>query len=100
MSVINFTNDDSGYLKWVGIHPSAYVVNSRMELDSTYLILHRANCKRITSYPKMLENPGGFTERSYSKYCSVSRPELTRFLARKTKSQNPFTKCCRTCNPN
>ena len=97
MAVILFEDDDAGYLRWISEHPAGYVVNMRRWLDPDYLVLHRASCFSINRYPKMLEHPGGFTERSYRKLCSSSLSELEAHLSQMTSKPDPFSKVCSLC---
>ena len=99
MAVEVFDGDDVSYLDWITKHRVGFIVNGRRSLDPGYLVLHRATCAAVNGYPDMDENPGGFTERDYVKYCGESREELTRFLGGLTGEKQPFSKECGLCNP-
>ena len=99
MAVELFDRDDDAYLDWISKHRFGFVVNGRRSLDPGYLVLHRAACAMVSAYPDMDENPGGFTERAYIKYCAESRNELARFLAGLIGSKHPFSKECSLCKP-
>ena len=47
--VIQFIDDDSGYLAWLESNPHGFVVNSHRSPTPDYLILHRASCKSINT---------------------------------------------------
>ena len=100
MTVQVFDNDDVAYLDWISKNQRGFVVNGRSEFDPSYLVLHRATCATVTAYPDMDENPGGFTERAYVKYCGESREELEEFLSGLSGNKPPFSKKCGLCNPN
>ena len=99
MTAIIFKDDDSGYLHWLAENPKGYVVNMRVRLDPDYLILHCATCPSINRYPDMKVFPGGFTERSYRKFCSTSLPELSDTLGEMTGKEDPFSEVCGLCKP-
>jgi len=84
MVVCIFRNDEAGYLEWCQKHPDGFVVNTRQVRDANYLVLHKASCLRINND----RQPGGFTERSYSKICSTSDSELRAEVAM------PFSNVC------
>ena len=98
MAVAFFEDDDMGYLQWISEHPDGYVVNSRRRVGPDYLVLHRASCFSINRYPNMDEEPGGFTERQYRKFCSTSRSELEDHLRRMIGEPDPFSKVCSLCS--
>jgi len=99
MAIMVFIDDDSEYLDWIAAHPDGYVVNSRRKFDSGYLVLHRAKCPTVHSHRGMMESPGGFTERSYLKFCSESMIELGEFLQGLTGLKDPYLKDCSRCGP-
>ena len=47
--VIQFIDDDSGYLAWLESSPHGFVVNSHRSPTPDYLILHRTSCKSIST---------------------------------------------------
>lgn len=97
MSVHIFLDNELGYLSWVAANPSGYVVNTRRNLDPDYLVLHRAHCASIRHHRSMAANPGGFTERTYSKLCSESMSALQTYLSDVTGKRDPFSNCCSRC---
>ena len=99
MAVILFEQEDADYLQWITDHPDGYVVNAMPSLDPDYLVLHRASCRSINRYPRMDENPGGFTERQYRKLCSLSLAELEGHLRAKVVEPDPFSQQCTLCLP-
>lgn len=98
MSVETFDSDDTGYIDWLERHPDGYVVNTRQVIDPEYLVLHQSGCSSIRKYPKMEENPGGFTERRYRKICATSHSELKNYLVHLTGNSSPFSKVCVKCD--
>ena len=99
MAVRYFDGNDQAYLLWLSGHPSGFVVNSRRILDLDYLVLHRATCGHVNVYLGMKKSPGGFTERSYVKYCGDSISELLTHLGALIGSSRPFSKACSACKP-
>jgi hypothetical protein len=93
-----FRNDEVGYLEWCRDHPNGFVVNTRQKMSRNYIVLHRATCPTITIYSNMAENPGGFTERQYSKCCAESVTDLLTELRRQGMGAEPISKTCR-CSP-
>lgn len=98
MTVHVFQYDESGYLEWIMKNPDGYVVNTRRVLDPKYLVLHRASCWSIHTHRNQESDPGGFTERSYQKICSLNVSELEEYLIRVTRAQKAFTKVCSLCS--
>ena len=70
-----FRGDDEAYLHWIAEHPGGYVVNAGRNPRASYLKLHRATCRRISSPGR----PGAYTERDYIKICSQGRSALDRW---------------------
>ena len=99
MTVTIFDNDDRAYLKWLTEHPEGFVANGRRKFDPDYLVLHRATCRSVNVFPGMEENPGGFTERNYVKYCGESISSLEKHLDSFTGSSQPLSKECSSCKP-
>lgn len=66
-----FVDDDEGYLDWLSMHPSGFVVNSERSPRPEYLVLHRATCGQISS-----ERRANYTSSEYVKFCSDEMDEL------------------------
>ena len=96
-TAIRFSNDDEGYLRWIGRHPQGYVVNIREIFDKNYVVLHRANCHTVNSYRGMDKNPDGFTARGYRNICALELKDLERYLVTYTSRKPPFSKRCSRC---
>jgi len=73
--IIEFVNDDGGYLAWLRDHPTGYVLNCEPNRKPTYLMLHRARCWTISGEP----SSGRSWTSIYQKVCSDSRGELDRW---------------------
>src|SRR4051812_48959940 len=78
-SLVQFVNDDRGYLRWVVVNPSGFVVNSNRVPASNYLILHRATCKHITNPERT-----NWTTTGYIKTCSTDLAALDNWADRTT----------------
>src|SRR3954447_22738244 len=71
-----FVDDDRGYLAWVAAHPDGYVVNCGRTPTPSYLILHRASCKMISTSTR-----SNWTSGDYIKFCSEDLDELRRWAS-------------------
>ncbi len=70
--MIDFDNDEAGYLKWVRTHPNGFVINAEKHADyEAPYMMHRANCWTISTNPV-----GNFTTTTYKKICSLDKQEL------------------------
>ena len=98
MAIHIFKHDEQGYLDWIGKNPTGYVVNTRQELDPSYLILHRAHCSTMKTHRNQELDPGGFTERGYQKICSLNLGELEDYLFGVARTRSAFTKVCSICD--
>ena len=97
MAVIVFRDDERGFVNWISGNSGGFVVNTRTELDTDYVVLHSANCGSMRNYRGMDQNPGGFTERGYQKICAASFDEILSHLVAETGNENPITKYCSLC---
>jgi hypothetical protein len=71
----SFNNGDDPYYTWLAEHPDGYVVNTHRNPKPSYLQLHVATCKHISSP----QEAGAYTERDYIKFCSTNRRALERW---------------------
>lgn len=97
MAVQVFQDDEAGFSDWISRNTDGFVVNTKRVLDPSYLVPHTATCGSMQTYRRMDEKPGGFTERSYQKICTVTVVELLNYLAAETGNKSPITKCCSRC---
>lgn len=93
--ILQFDNNDTGFLQWMQEHPQGFVVNTERSDGSHLAVLHCARCHHITSM-KSLE-PGAYTEREYIKICSDDGSTLKSWLI--TNRPNAQIRYCRTCEP-
>lgn len=71
--LVEFRNDDQGYVAWIEAHPDGFVVNTTRSHSRSYLKLHRATCRHV----RVLQ--GGYstwTSGEYVKACSPVRARL------------------------
>lgn len=87
--MIEFDNNEQGYLRWINAHPNGYVVNMPKDGRSWPNMLHRASCPHISTAHK------NYTTTSYKKLCSESRAELEVSVRDAT---NGFQEC-KHCKP-
>lgn len=83
-----FNNDEEGYLHWVKVNPTGYVINVPKE-GGEYK-LHRASCRDITT-----DKRTNYTTNDYMKVCSMDRAEL---VVWGTHDTDEFSECKR-CKP-
>jgi hypothetical protein len=69
-AIICFQDDETGFVNWRDGHPDGYIVNSERNPKPSYLVLHRATCRHLTS-----PNPLRWTK-DYIKFCSLGRADL------------------------
>ena len=94
--MIEFCNDDDGYLAWIGENPGGFVWHVRRQRDSTYVILHRASCNSISSD---LRTSGAYTARAYRKVCALNLEELQLAARKEGRHDGSFSKKCSQCRP-
>jgi hypothetical protein len=87
-----FVDDEDGYLTWLSIHSTGYVLNCERNPRATYLVVHRATCATISGQPARGRN-WNWTA-AYQNVCSDSLPELSD-LARPVGSLS----ACGLCHP-
>lgn len=94
--MLEFCDDDWGYLSWVADHPEGFVLNVREKSDRDYVVLHRASCGSISSTSP---EPGAYTERAYRKICATSVDDLRIAARREGRIDGSFSKACSWCRP-
>lgn len=90
MTPREFSDDDTGYLRWIASHPAGFVLNTERQPRAQYLKLHRTTCHTVSGRPAR----GNRWTAAYVKYCSVDRGELERW-AREVTGGTPDP--CRFC---
>ena len=71
-----FVDDDAGYRRWLGGHPSGFVVNSFRTPTPAYMMLHRSTCVTISGVPA---RGSRWTTGDYIKVCAERRADLERW---------------------
>ena len=94
--MIEFHNDDEGYLSWIATNPDGLVLNVRRMADPDYVVLHRARCGSISTDKR---EPGAYTTRGYRKVCAASVAELQLAAKREGRGDGSFSKRCGLCRP-
>jgi hypothetical protein len=94
--MIEFSNDDEGYLAWLTTNPNGYVLNVRRLADPNYVVLHRATCGNISTDKR---EPGAYTARGFRKVCATSVTELQLAAKREGRTDGSFSKRCGLCGP-
>ena len=93
--MIEFREDDIGYLDWLDAHPSGFVLNVRRNPDPNYVVLHRADCGSITA----ARDHGAYTGRAYRKICALDVDELRSAAQREGRKDGSFSRRCGLCGP-
>ncbi len=94
--MIEFLDDDEGYLSWIAANPDGLVLNVRRMTDPNYVVLHRASCGSISTDKR---EPGAYTTRGYRKVCAASVAELQLAAKREGRRDGSFSKRCGLCQP-
>lgn len=90
MRMLTFDNDESGYLQWVNDNPSGFVINTPKRPGDFPDMLHRANCKSIST-----DQRTNYTTTAFKKICSIDRQELAEWGARHSGDFHH----CKICSP-
>jgi hypothetical protein len=69
--IIEFMDDDKGYVSWRAEHPEGFVLNCERPPRPSYLILHRATCRTING------KPGRRWTATYQKVCADTLAEIS-----------------------
>ena len=96
MGAVVFRNSEADYLQWITENSDGYVLTTTASAPTSYMSLHRANCRMISSYMKNMAK-GAFTERGYIKICSTHQGELLAWIG--NQGGSGFSKRCTICKP-
>lgn len=94
----HFRGDEPGYLRWLALNTSAYVLNLGVPPNPRYLMLHRSTCGDI-SKPKSVRGPLQFTGGAYTKLCSLNHEAITSWVKENVPGQVSFNRLCQRCEP-
>jgi hypothetical protein len=97
MPVIQFQNDDE-YRRWLDENPSGFVVNTTRPPSPDYMVLHAASCGYLRE-PSHETEPGGFTERGYTKVCAPDIESLRSWVEVNGRQNRSFSNECSRCHP-
>ncbi len=75
--VVEFRDDDEGYLRWLAEHPGGYVLNCHRKPTANYLVIHRATCRSISGTPAR----GRRWTAEYIKVCAVTVTDIDRWTS-------------------
>jgi hypothetical protein len=101
MTAIEFIKNDKGYNNWLKNHEDGFVINTRSNKPSSYMILHKASCYKI-KYLCYKHNAryGGFTHRAYIKICGENIADLQIWVKNHGRTNGTFSAKCGLCKPN
>jgi hypothetical protein len=91
VTVVKFRDGEDGYLRWVERYPDGFVINCSRTPSPSYLMLHRASCRSISTPQRT-----NYTTSQYIKVCALDRRELELWATRDIGG--PVTPCGR-CGP-
>ena len=94
--MIEFLDNEEGYLSWIATNPDGWVLNVRRAADPNYVVLHRASCQSISTDKR---EPGAYTTRNYRKVCAVSVADLQIAASREGRVDGSFSNRCGICRP-
>lgn len=94
--MIEFQNDDEGYLAWISENRDGYVLNIRQTPDADYVVLHRASCDSIATKNR---TQGAYTTRGYRKICAKTADDLKTAAKKEGRNDGSFSKRCGLCHP-
>jgi 5-methylcytosine-specific restriction protein A len=97
MTAVVFRSGDKPYLAWMQEHPDGYVLNTRAEAGSRYLMLHRSGCPHIATYARSYAEDS-FTAHDYVKVCAATTDDLAAWASANRPSDAALA-CCKTCDP-
>lgn len=86
--MLEFSNDEDGYLQWIKSNPCGHVVNlDKAGKDPDYPLVHRASCHHLSRH-------ANYTTNVYMKVCSLDFNELEQWCRDKFRRE---LKRCETC---
>ena len=88
--VIEFIDNEGGYLKWLEDHSTGYVLNTYTSKNRNYMVLHGAWCQLVSDYGKS-GKPGRFTGPSYIKICAPDVESLRGWVRQHGRPNGTFT---------
>lgn len=88
--VIEFIDNEAGYLTWVKGHSSGYVLNTERSKNRNYMVLHGAWCSQIKDY-RQTDEFGKFTMRGYIKICAPDVEGLREWVRQHGRSDGTFS---------
>lgn len=93
--MLDFSDDDDGYMHWLRNNPNGFVLNVRQNPGASYTVLHRATCQFIAK-PR---DDGAYTARSYRKVVAGSIDELRSYTRSLGRVDGSFSGACGHCHP-
>ncbi|MGE2835436.1 hypothetical protein [Mycobacterium sp. SMC-4] len=90
--IVEFRDDDDGYLQWLTGHPNGYVINIARNYSASGARLHLASCNEI----KGTKYPGKALTGSYVKRCADDVHHLMQWASETVRRE---IQPCGTCRP-
>jgi hypothetical protein len=94
--VIEFRDDDEGYLARIAANPTGFLLNVRRAADPRYVVLHLSTCRSVSESARAR---GAYTARDYRKVCAARVEELRLAAKREGRLDGSFSKKCALCRP-
>ena len=90
-----FRDDDDGYLKWISDHRDGFVLNALRVPRASYLMLHRASCRDISTPTR-----SNWTTTQYLKCCAHDSEALVGWVVQHVPQATPKdVRRCKRCCP-
>ena len=93
--MLDFSDDDDGYLGWLRDNSTGFVLNVRQNPGAKYTVLHRATCQTIAR----ARDNGAYTARGYRKVVATTVDELRSYTRSLGRADGSFSAACGHCDP-
>jgi hypothetical protein len=90
VDIVEFADDDDGYLRWVRRHPHGFVLNCERSPRADYIVLHRSTCNTISGTPAR----GDAWTKDYMKVGATDREGLVRWAESRTSAKPTLCGIC------
>ncbi|MCS3822660.1 HNH endonuclease [Salinibacter ruber] len=78
MDIEKFDRRDEPFFKWMGSHPSGYVLNTKRNPETTYAVFHRSGCRHLLS--RAAGRPPSDESTEHIKICAEETEPLVEWI--------------------
>jgi hypothetical protein len=96
MNSAQLFQDDTEFIEWARVHPEGFVINFRANRSPDYIVLHRANCRTITT---STQGSGPLTTGAYRKVGSRDFRTFDTWIPRNIAGGQYVSDECTICKP-